>query len=63
MSLLGAGIMTLQGVGMTVGGAVAEWVPPYAVITGAGVLGTLSVIPVLRSVRRTQPMGTMHPAT
>ncbi|MBD0736551.1 MFS transporter [Streptomyces sp. CBMA29] len=57
MSLLGAGIMTLQGVGMTVGGAVAEWVPPYAVIAGAGILGTLSVVPVLRSVRRTQPMG------
>jgi MFS family permease len=54
MSLMGAGIMTLQGIGMTAGGAVAEWVPPYAVICGGGVLGTLSVLAVLRSVRRTR---------
>lgn len=55
MSLLGAGIMTLQGLGVTVGGAVAEWAPPYAVLCGAGTLGTFSVIGVLRTVRRTRP--------
>ncbi|WP_322974491.1 MFS transporter [Actinacidiphila epipremni] len=54
MSLLGAGLMTLQGIGITVGGALAEWAPPYAVIAGAGVGGTLCVLLVLRSVRRTQ---------
>ena len=54
MSLLGAGIMTLQGAGMTVGGLLAEWVPPYAVISGAGVVGTVSVLAVLRTVRRTR---------
>ncbi|MCL2553117.1 MAG: MFS transporter [Actinomycetia bacterium] len=54
MSLLGAGIMTLQGLGMTIGGLLAEWTPPYAVICGAGALGTLTLLPVLRTVRRTR---------
>ncbi|MDR8407380.1 MFS transporter [Nonomuraea sp. 3-1Str] len=52
MSLLGAGIMTLQGLGMAVGGAIADVVPADAVICGAGAIGTLSVLGVLRSVRR-----------
>lgn len=56
MSLLGAGLMTLQGLGITIGGALAEWAPPYAVIAGSGVGGTLSVLLVLRSVRRTRGM-------
>ncbi|NUO59510.1 MAG: MFS transporter [Hamadaea sp.] len=54
MSLLGAGVMTLQGLGMAAGGAVAEAVPAYAVICGAGVIGTLSVLGVLRSVHRSR---------
>lgn len=54
MSLLGAGMMTLQGAGMTVGGLLAEWSPPYAVICGAGALGTASILAVLRSVRRSR---------
>jgi hypothetical protein len=54
MSLLGAGLMTLQGLGMAVGGAIADVFPPYAVICGAGVLGTVSTLGVLRSVRRTR---------
>jgi MFS family permease len=54
MSLLGAGLMTLQGLGITVGGALAEWAPPYAVIAGSGAGGTLSVLLVLRMVRRTR---------
>jgi MFS family permease len=54
MSLLGAGLMTLQGLGITIGGALAEWAPPYAVIAGSGVGGTLSVLLVLRMVRRTR---------
>lgn len=56
MSLLAAGIMTLQGIGMTVGGAVAEWAPPYTVIAGAGVAGTVLIMPVLKSVRHTRRM-------
>jgi MFS family permease len=54
MSLMGAGIMTLQGIGMAAGGAVAEWAPPYTVICGGGTLGTLSVLWVLKSVRQTR---------
>jgi predicted MFS family arabinose efflux permease len=54
MSLLGAGIMTLQGLGMAAGGAIAALVSPYAVICGAGIVGTVSVLSVLRSVRRTR---------
>jgi MFS family permease len=60
MSLLAAGVMTLQGIGMTVGGAIAEWVPPYTVIAGAGVVGTVSVLPVLKSVRQTRRMGSVR---
>lgn len=54
MSLLGAGIMLLQGIGLTIGGAVAEWAPPYTVICGGGVLGTVAVAAVIRSVHRTR---------
>jgi MFS family permease len=52
MSLLGAGIMTLQGLGMAAGGAIAEITPAYTVICGAGAIGTFSVLGVLRSVHR-----------
>lgn len=54
MSLLGAGLMTLQGLGVTAGGAVAALVPPYAVICGAGTAGTACMFVVLRSVRATR---------
>ncbi|MFG1912502.1 MFS transporter [Kribbella sp. NPDC048928] len=47
MSLLGAGMMTLQGVGMTVGGAVATLIPPYLVICTAGLLGSVTILGVL----------------
>ncbi|SEF92172.1 Transmembrane secretion effector [Actinacidiphila yanglinensis] len=53
MTLLGTGLMTLQGIGMTAGGAVAEVVPPYVVICGGGMVGTVSVLAVLRTVRKT----------
>jgi MFS family permease len=54
MSLLGAGIMTFQGLGMAIGGAIAESFSPYVVVGGAGIFGTASVLGVLRSVRMTQ---------
>ncbi|GLX06205.1 MFS transporter [Microbispora sp. NBRC 16548] len=54
MSLLGAGLMTLQGLGVTAGGAVAAFIPPYAVICGAGAVGTACMFLVLRSVRATR---------
>jgi MFS family permease len=56
MSLLGAGLMTLQGLGVAAGGALAAWIPPYAVICGAGAAGTASVFVILRSVRATRTM-------
>ena len=56
MSLLGAGLMTLQGLGVTAGGAIAALIPPYAVICGAGVIGTACIFLILRSVRATRTM-------
>jgi hypothetical protein len=64
MSLLGAGLMTLQGLGVAAGGALAAWIPPYAVICGAGAAGTACMVVILRSVRATRataPYGTTHP--
>ena len=55
MTLLGAGLMTLQGVGMTAGGLFADWAPPYAVLGGGGVLGTLSLLAVLKTVKKSHP--------
>ncbi len=55
MSLLGAGLMTLQGLGVAAGGAAAALVAPYAVICGAGAVGTVCTLAVLRSVRATRP--------
>ncbi|MEU7885380.1 MFS transporter [Microbispora bryophytorum] len=60
MSLLGAGLMTLQGLGVAAGGAIAALVPPYAVICGAGAAGTACMFAILRSVRATR---TTAPAT
>ncbi|MEW9534182.1 MFS transporter [Microbispora sp. NPDC049125] len=61
MSLLGAGVMTLQGLGMAVGGAAAEVLPAYEVICGAGAIGTLSVLGVLRSVRHSAERARIDP--
>lgn len=52
MSLVGAGLMTFQGAGMAIGGAVAEAVPPFAVIGGGGMLGAASLAAVVRAVHR-----------
>ncbi|TQS21185.1 MFS transporter [Microbispora sp. KK1-11] len=60
MSLLGAGLMTLQGLGVAAGGAIAALIPPYAVICGAGAAGTACMVVILRSVRATR---TTAPAT
>ncbi|ETK37112.1 hypothetical protein MPTA5024_05520 [Microbispora sp. ATCC PTA-5024] len=54
MSLLGAGLMTLQGLGVIAGGAIAASVPPYAVVCGAGTAGTACMVVILRSVRATR---------
>ncbi|MCX5194313.1 MFS transporter [Streptomyces sp. NBC_00249] len=51
MTLLGTGLMTLQGVGMALAGAAAEFLPVHAVAAGAAVLGVLVVPLLLLEVR------------
>ncbi|KAB8191899.1 MFS transporter [Nonomuraea phyllanthi] len=51
MTLMTAGLMTAQGLGMAVAGGIAEFVPVHQVIAGGGVLGTVCVAAVLRSAR------------
>ncbi|MGW4798915.1 MFS transporter [Nonomuraea sp. NPDC004297] len=51
MTLMTAGLMTAQGLGMALAGAVAEFVPVHQVIAGGGVLGVVCVSAVLRTVR------------
>ncbi|MGW1225487.1 MFS transporter [Streptomyces sp. NPDC002530] len=55
MTLLTAGLMTLQGVGMALAGLAAEFFPVHGVVAGAGALGTLCVLPLVREIRRTAP--------
>ncbi|GAA3389286.1 MFS transporter [Cryptosporangium minutisporangium] len=55
MTLLTAGAMTTQGVGMTLAGVAAEFVPVHHVIAGGGLVAALCVALVLRSVARTDP--------
>ncbi|MGW1127649.1 MFS transporter [Streptomyces sp. NPDC002526] len=55
MTLLTAGLMTLQGVGMALTGLAAEFFPVHQVVAGAAVLGTLCLLPLVAEVRRTAP--------
>lgn len=57
MTLLTAGLMTLQGVGMALAGLAAEFVPVHQVVAGAGVVGALCVLLLALEVRRTAPNG------
>ncbi|MGX2994448.1 MFS transporter [Streptomyces sp. JNUCC 64] len=52
MTVHTAGLMTLQGVGMALGGAAAEVVGVGAVVAGAGVLGTVVSVLLAVEVRR-----------
>jgi MFS family permease len=54
MSLLAAGLMTLQGLGMAIGGTITAIVAPAKVICGAGILGTVTVLVVLQAVHKSQ---------
>lgn len=56
MTLLTAGLMTLQGVGMALAGLAAEFFPVHGVVAGAGVVGTLCLIPLVAEIRRTAPV-------
>ncbi|MBT2444948.1 MFS transporter [Streptomyces sp. ISL-36] len=54
MTLMTAGMMTIQGVGMAAAGVAAEFVPVHLVVVGAGVLGTVCVLALVAEVRATE---------
>ncbi|MER7764343.1 MFS transporter [Streptomyces sp. NPDC097619] len=62
MTLLGTGLMTLQGAGMALAGLAAELWPVHHVVTGAGVLGTGCVLLLLVRLRATDPRRTSRSA-
>lgn len=57
MTLMTAGLMTAQGLGMALAGAVAEFLPVYRVIAGGGVLGIVCVSAVLWLVHASRERG------
>ncbi|RSM72300.1 MFS transporter [Actinoplanes sp. ATCC 53533] len=54
MTLLTAGLMTAQGLGMTLAGVAAEFLPIHQVVAGGGVVGILCVSAVGYLVHRTE---------
>ena len=54
MTLMSAGMMTAQGVGMAAAGLAAEFAAVHTVVAGTGVLGTLGVILLVLEVRATE---------
>ncbi|MFI9582333.1 MFS transporter [Streptomyces sp. NPDC052236] len=57
MTLMTAGMMTVQGVGMVLAGLAAEFFPVHRVVAGSGVLGTVCLLALLMEVRRTETEG------
>ncbi|WP_411114463.1 MFS transporter [Streptomyces sp. 029-5] len=57
MTLLTAGLMTIQGLGMAAAGLAAEFLPVHQVVAGAGVIGTLCCLVLVREVHRSAPPG------
>jgi len=55
MTLLTAGLMTIQGAGMALAGLAAEFFPVHHVVAGAGIIGTVVALLVVAEVRRTAP--------
>ncbi|MEU0356087.1 MFS transporter [Streptomyces cyaneofuscatus] len=55
MTLLTAGMMTIQGVGMALAGLAAEFLPVHHVVAGSGIIGTVVALLVVVEVRRTAP--------
>ncbi|QHY98204.1 enterobactin exporter EntS [Streptomyces sp. S4.7] len=53
MTLMTAGLMTVQGLGMALAGLAAEFVPVHQVVAGAGAIGTLCSVLLVYEVRRT----------
>ncbi|AXI74051.1 MULTISPECIES: MFS transporter [Streptomyces] len=55
MTLLTAGLMTIQGAGMALAGLAAEFFPVHHVVAGSGIIGTVTTLLVVAEVRRTTP--------
>ncbi|MEV7842706.1 MFS transporter [Streptomyces cyaneofuscatus] len=55
MTLLTAGLMTIQGAGMALAGLAAEFFPVHHVVAGSGIIGTVIALLVVAEVRRTAP--------
>ncbi|WP_328942496.1 MFS transporter [Streptomyces sp. NBC_00250] len=51
MTLMTAGMMTVQGIGMAGAGIAAEFAPVHAVVAGTGVLGTLCLLAAAAELR------------
>jgi MFS family permease len=62
MTVHTAGLMTIQGVGMALAGAAAEFWPVSTVVGGVGVLGTVCCLLLVAEVRRTQGAGAYRKA-
>ncbi|MGW7198859.1 MFS transporter, partial [Streptomyces chryseus] len=58
MTVMTAGMMTVQGVGMAAAGLAAEFLPVHHVVAGFGIVGTACVLALLREVRRTEVLRT-----
>ncbi|MER5961242.1 MFS transporter [Streptomyces sp. NPDC002057] len=54
MTLMTAGMMTVQGVGMAGAGLAAEFLPVHVVVAGTGVLATVGVVALVAEVRATE---------
>ncbi|MEU9699800.1 MFS transporter, partial [Streptomyces sp. NPDC047981] len=54
MTLMTAGMMTAQGVGIAGAGLAAEFLPVHLVVAATGVLGTLCLVAVVLEVRATE---------
>ncbi|RFU84288.1 MFS transporter [Streptomyces triticagri] len=52
MTLMTAGLMTVQGIGMALAGLAAEFVPVHLTLAGAGALGTLCALCLVLEARR-----------
>ncbi|MEU1216457.1 MFS transporter [Streptomyces sp. NPDC005791] len=54
MTLLTAGLMTAQGLGMALAGLAAEFFPVHQVVAGSGAVGTVCTLLLVAEVRRTR---------
>ncbi|WNF29666.1 MFS transporter [Streptomyces sp. C11-1] len=55
MTLLTAGLMTVQGLGMALAGLAAEFFPVHQVVAASGAVGTVCTLLLVAEVRRTAP--------